>query len=267
MNRCNRLFLVATLLANLLPLRAQTPQSSAPVSGIPRVPPPSANLSVQELEEEGDALRAQKDYLDAMDYYQTGMKKSPSAVLHNKLGVCLIQLSRFSEAKKQFEIAVKMDGQYPEARNNLGVSYYELKRYGSAVKEYKRAIKLKDNNASFHVNLGSAYFSRQDYDDAGREFNRALQIDPQIFEPQPSGGVSVKLATSGDRAFFHYTLAKMYGSRGDLERCQLYLSKANEEGYPYIKDALKDNGFAKLRENPNFVSFVRSLKPPSAESQ
>src|SRR5260370_41880355 len=98
MNRCNRLFLVATLLANLLPLRAQSPQSSAPASGIPRGPPPSANLSVQELEEEGDALRAQTDYLDAMDYSQTAMKKSPSAVLHNKLGVCVLQPSRSSAA-------------------------------------------------------------------------------------------------------------------------------------------------------------------------
>jgi tetratricopeptide (TPR) repeat protein len=265
MNRCSRQFLVAILFASLLSLHGQTPQSSAPA--IPRVPPPSMNLSVQELEEEGDALRAQKDYLDAIDYYRTGLKKAPSATLYNKMGVCLIQLSRFGDAKKQFETAVKMDKQYPEAHNNLGVSYYELRRYGSAVKEYKKAIKLRDNNASFHVNLGSAYFSRQDYDDAGREFNRALQIDPQIFEPQPSGGVSVKLATSGDRAFFHYTLAKMYGSRGDLERCQLYLSKANEEGYPFIKDALKDSSFAKVREDPNFVSFVRSLKPPSAESQ
>ncbi len=267
MNRFRRSFIVASLLVNLFSLRAQTPEPSAPASAIPRVPPPSANLSVQELEEEGDALRAQKDYLDGMDYYQAAMKKSPSAVLHNKLGVCLIQLSRFSDARKQFEVAVKMDGKYAEAHNNLGVTYYQVKRYGTAVKEYKRAIRLKDSNASLHVNLGSAYFSRQDYDDAGREFSRALQIDPQIFEPQPSGGVSVKLATSGDRAFFHYTLATMYGSRGDLERCRLYLSKANEEGYPYIKDALKDSNFAKVREDPNFVSFVRSLKPPSAESQ
>jgi tetratricopeptide (TPR) repeat protein len=267
MNCFRRTFIVVSLLANLFSLRAQSPQSQETNPAIPRVPPPSANLSVQELEEEGDALRAQKDYLDAMDYYQAAMKKSPSAVLHNKVGVCLIQLSRFRDAKKAFEVALKLDNKYPEAHNNLGVTYYEVKRYGSAVKEYKRAIKLRDENASFHVNLGSAYFSRQDYDDAAREFNRALQIDPRVFEPQPSGGVSVKLATSGDRAFFHYTLAKMYASRGDLERCQLYLSKANEEGYPYIKDALKDSKFAKVRQDPNFVSFVRSLKPPSPESQ
>src|SRR5258708_6655598 len=128
MNRFSRTFIVVSLLANLFSLWAQSPQSQEQNPAIPRVPPPSANLSVQELEEEGDALRAQKDYLDAMDYYQAAMKKSPSAVLHNKLGVCLIQLSRFSDARKQFEVAVKMDGKYAEAHNNLGVTYYQVKR-------------------------------------------------------------------------------------------------------------------------------------------
>jgi hypothetical protein len=56
-------------------------------------------------------------------------------------------------------------------------------------------------------------------------------------------------------------LAQMYGHRGDAEMCRLYLSKANEEGYPFVRDALKDNEFSGLRKDPNFVVFVRSLKP------
>jgi hypothetical protein len=58
----------------------------------------------------------------------------------------------------------------------------------------------------------------------------------------------------------------MYGHRGDMERCRLYLSKASEEGYPYVRDALKDSEFAGLRKNPDFVVFVRSLKAASQET-
>jgi hypothetical protein len=103
-------------------------------------------------------------------------------------------------------------------------------------------------------------------DGATKEYSRAMQIDPAIFERQPSGGVAVKLVTSTDLARFHYLMAQMYGQNGNLERCRYYLSKANEEGYP-IKDALKDNEFADLRKDPNFVAFVRSLKTPSEASQ
>jgi tetratricopeptide (TPR) repeat protein len=227
-----------------------------------RAAPPSAAASAEQLEEQGDVLRARKDYVDAMDYYHAAEQKADSAELHNKIGICLIQLQRYSESKKQFEKAVKMNPGYPEAHNNLGAADYQMRRFGAAVKEYIRAIKLNEESAHFHSNLGSAYFSRKDYSKATREYQRAMQLDPTIFDPQSGGGVSVKLATQGDRAYFHYMIAKMYGIKGDEENCRLYLAKANEAGYPYVKDALKDGEFAQLRKDPGFVTFVRSLKRP-----
>jgi tetratricopeptide (TPR) repeat protein len=227
---------------------------------VERVAPPSPTASARDLEDGGDLLRAQKNYLDAIDYYRAGLTKSDSAVLHNKIGICLIQLQRFGESKKEFERSVKLDGSYAEAHNNLGAADYQLRRFGAAIREYKRAIKLNDQSAHFYSNLGSAYFSRKEFDKATREYQHALQLDPFIFDPQAGGGVSVKLATQGDRAYFHYMIAKMYGVRGDEEHCRLYLSKANEAGYPYVKDALKDGEFAQMRKDPGFVAFVRSLK-------
>jgi len=38
--------------------------------------------------------RAQKAYLDSIDYYRAAMKKADSSVLHNKTGMCLLQLRR-----------------------------------------------------------------------------------------------------------------------------------------------------------------------------
>ncbi len=189
-----------------------------------------------------------------------------SAVLHNKVGICLLLLRRDPEAKKEFQHAIRLDKNYSEAYNNLGALYYNSKQYGPAVKEYKKAIRLNQASASFHSNLGTAYFSERDFDGATREYMRAMQIDPGVFERQPSGGVSVKLITSTDLGHLHYVMAQMYGQNGNLERCRFYLSKANEEGYP-IKDALRDNEFADLRKDPTFVAFLRSLKPPSSDSQ
>ncbi|HLY98696.1 MAG TPA: tetratricopeptide repeat protein [Candidatus Angelobacter sp.] len=247
------------LLAGVLSPGAQQIQPSSQIAS--HVPAPSSDMSAPQLEEKGDALRAQKNYLDAMDYYRAGLKKSNTAVLHNKLGVCWIQQARYNEAKKEFEHAVKLDRAYAEAHNNLAVTYHQQKQYSSAIREYKRAIKFRDDNASFHANLGNAYFSHKDYEQAVKEFNRALGIDPGVFDPKPAGGVSLKLASVGDRAYFHYTMAKMYGSRGDMEHCRQYLTKASEEGYPYVRDALKDNAFGAVRKDPEFATFVRSLKP------
>jgi tetratricopeptide (TPR) repeat protein len=190
------------------------------------------------------------------------MKTSDNAILHNKVGMCLLQLRRDSEAKKEFQHAIKENKDYAEAYNNLGALYYNLRKYGSAIREYKKAIKLNDDSASFHSNLGGAYFSQKDFDRAAKEYQRAIEIDPDIFQRQSSASaISIRLVGSNDLGHFHYVMAQMYGQHGDLDHCRFYLSKANEEGYP-IKSALHDNEFAGLRKKPEFVAFVRSLKPP-----
>ena len=243
-----------------------SPAAANPDPLLQRIPPPSENSTPEELEEQGDELRGQKAFLDAMDYYRLALKKNETAVLHNKVGMCLLQMRRDSESRKEFQHAIRLNKNYPEAYNNLGALYYNSRKFGPAVREYKRAIKLNDENAAFHTNLGYAYFAQKDYERASREYQRAVQIDPQIFQRQSSGaGVSVRLVSSNDLGHFHYVMAQMYGQQNNAERCRYYLAKANEEGYP-IRYALHDNEFAALRKDPNFITFVRSLKPPAVDN-
>jgi tetratricopeptide (TPR) repeat protein len=272
MGRLRCLLISALLVFTSSLLLAQTPAQLPPSSSAPqlesdplRIPPPPENATAAELELKGDELRGQKAYLDAMDYYRAALKKAESAVLHNKMGISLFLLHRDSESKKEYERAIHLDKEYAEAHNNLGALYSELRKYGPAVKEYKRAIKLSDNNAVFHKNLGTAYFREKNFDATTREYTRAMQLDPTVFESKISGGVSVNLITANDIGHFHYVMAQMYGQHGDAEHCRYYLAKANEEGYP-IRSALHDNEFAALRKDPNFVTFVRSLKPPPVDS-
>ena len=267
MGRFSRLLVISALVALTLPLCAQQSPSTSDTdtASVLRVPPPPVDATAAELEKQGDTLRAEKAYLDSVDYYLAAIKKQDSAVLHNKAGISLLLLRRDAEARKEFQASIKDDKKYPEAYNNLGALFYNERKFGSAIKQYKKAIKLSDDNASFHSNLGTAYFSEKNFDRATREYQRAMTIDPTIFDRSPSGGVAVKLVTSNDLGHFHYVMAQMYGEHNDQKQCRYYLSKANEEGYP-VKGALHESVFAGLRKDPNFVEFVRSLKPPSADS-
>ncbi len=257
--------LISLMLLTVGLLSAQEPPTAD--SALPqRVAPPSESATAQELEHQGDTLRGQKAYLDSVDYYRAAIKKSDTAILHNKAGISLFQLHRDGEAKKEYERAIKLDGDYAEVHNNLGALHYYSRRYGPAVKEYRKAIRLSEENATFHVNLGTAYFSEKDFDGAIREYRRAKELDSGVFDRQPSGGVSIRLISSTDLGHFHYLMAQVSASHGDMERCRLYLGKANEEGYP-IRDALRDGQFAGLRKDPQFVAFLRSLKPPASANE
>src|SRR5436305_15111172 len=65
------------------------------------IDPPSAEATVAELDQRGDQLRAEKLYLDALDYYHAALGKQPrSAALLNKIGITELMMQRYREAKK-----------------------------------------------------------------------------------------------------------------------------------------------------------------------
>ena len=224
-----------------------------------RVGPPPANLTPQELEKQADALRLQKSFVDAIDYYRAATRQSPSAQMYNKTGIAELQMMRVDDARRDFEKAVKLQRDNPEALNNLGVVHYMKKNYRQAIKKYREAIKISPDSASFHSNLGTAYFARKDFDKATKEYLAALELDPEIFMRQHNGiGVSAHMSSNNDRAHYSYVIAKMYATRGDTERCLLYLRKAIEDGYPVAKEVYKEAEFTVVRKDQRFTELMEA---------
>ncbi len=241
-------------------LRAQD-HSAEPVQVAPppvrRAEAPTADATVSTLEQRGDTLRAEKAYLDALDYYRAAIAKEPkNARLYNKVGINELQMARFGEARRDFEKAIKVDRQFADAYNNLGVIYYLQKKYGKAVKQYEAAIKLRQDSGSFYSNLGAAYFSRKEFEKASQAYNQALAIDPDIFERTSHTGVQAQMSSPGDRAHFYYVLARLYAKAGVRDRSLQYLRRAMEEGYKGINDVYKDAEFADLRKDPRFTDLM-----------
>lgn len=221
------------------------------------VDPPSPEATVAELEKRGDDLRAQKMYLDALDYYRAALAKNVhSPILLNKIGITELMMQRYREAQKTFGQALKADKRFPDAMNNLGVVYYEEQKYGPAIKEYKRAIAIDNTSASFYSNLGAALFSKKDFEAAGLAYQKAMEIDPDVFERTSRAGLQAQLPSPGDRARYDYTVAKLYAKMGFSDRSLEYLRKAMEDGYKDLKNVYKDSEFAELRKDKRFSDLM-----------
>ena len=242
---------------------------------------PSAEATAEDLERRGDQLRGDKDFLDALDYLRAAASKSPNnAKLLNKIGIVQLQMIRYSEARKSFEAAIRLNRGYADAHNNLGVDYYlqesaklaaKLRAgspltawnsgdFGRAIKEYRKAIKLQDDMASFHSNLGTAYFAKKDFAKAVESYSRALELDPDVFEHSSRVGVAAQTSSPGDRAEYFYLLARMYAKSGATDRSLSYLRRAMEDGYKDINKIFRDDEFAAVRNDPRFSALI-SHKP------
>jgi tetratricopeptide (TPR) repeat protein len=225
--------------------------------------PPSATSSSEELEKRGDELRAEKAYLDALDYYEAAEKKeAKSAQIWNKIGITELLLLHYKDSRKDFDRAIHLDKQFADAHNNLGVIYYLQKKYENAIKQYDAALKVRPDSASYYSNLGAAYFSRREFEKATDAYMEAVRLDPTVFERTSHTGISAQMASPEDRAHFEFVLAKLFAKEGDSDRSIEYLKRAMEEGYKGIDDVYKDPDFDHLRSDARFTQLMAS-RPPS----
>ncbi len=236
-------------------VRSEQVQVSPPL--VRAIEPPAPEATAAALEQQADELRAQKLYLDALDYYRAALgKKANQARLLNKIGITELLMQRYKEARKTFEQSIRADRRYADAYNNLGVIYYETKKYGAAVKQYEKAIDMDKTSASFFSNLGAAYFSKRAFEPAVAAYQHALELDPEVFARTSRAGVQAQLPSPEDRARYDYTVAKLYAKMGFADQSLEYLRKAKEDGYKDLKSVYKDVEFAELRKNPRFTELM-----------
>jgi len=246
------------------PVQAAAPpiQATAPATQLFPPPVPDGSASAAELEEQGDQLRAQKRYLDSIDYYNVAIKKQPTALLWNKKGMSYLLLQHPEKAAKCFDHAIKLDKHAAEGYNNRGYVEQMEKRYDKAIKYYRKAIDLRPGDAVFYYNMGSSYFGKHDYPDAAAQYRAAFAIDPNIFDRVSRTGIMAQATTPEDRAAFSFMVAKMYAQAGDLDHTLEYLRKAMENGYKHIDDVYTDREFASLRTDKRFEELMAQRPQP-----
>jgi len=216
-----------------------------------------SNMTVQQLEAQGDQLRGQRNPAEAIRYYQAALKKDgDNPKLYNKIGLAELRLDHLDAAQKNFEKAIKLDPKNDKALNNLGTVAFAHKNYGRAAKYYKEALALDETNAVYHCNLGSAWFSQNKLEHAMDEYARAVELDPEVFTKITQSGTIARIAGSEDSAKFDFMMAKIYAKQGDPDQSIHWLMKAKEDGYGSMKDVYKDQDFAKMRQDPRLTQIV-----------
>jgi tetratricopeptide (TPR) repeat protein len=257
------LCIVAVLLVPSLEAQSkpETVQVTSPL--IRHAAPPLPTASSEQLEQRGDELRAEKAYLDALDYYRAALAKNQNdAAIWNKSAITELFLQRFKDSKKDFERATRLDPGFGDAYNNLGAVFYLQKKYENAIKWYGKAIKIRPDSAAYYSNLGAAYFSKKEFEKATFAYNRAVQLDPAVFENSSHVGIAAQMSSPEDRAHFEYVLAKLFARQGDSDRSLLYLKRALEEGYKGIDAVYKDPEFEHLRSDARFTQLM-AARPPA----
>lgn len=218
----------------------------------------SAGPSLETLppETRGDLLMVRQQYVQAIEAY----REAPmTAVLWNKLGIAYHHMLAFDEARKDYERALKLQPDYPEAVNNLAAAYFAERKYKKSIHLYQRALKLMPRSAVIAANLGTAYFAEGRIQPGIAEYQAAFALDPSVF-----GGNSLATIEGGvnthDRARQDFCLAELFAEAGMRDRAIEYLRKALDEGFSDRTRIMQDNGLAQLRKTSQFAQLMAEEK-------
>ena len=239
--------------ASLLP-PARSSAAEATVQDTSVAPPSQPSLSA---EQRGDVLMARRQYLAAIDAYRNA--GGDPAVIWNKTGVAYHHLFAMDAAKMDYERALRLKPNYPEALNNLGAVFYAEKNYKKAEKLYHRSLKLMPNSAAVYNNLGSAYFAQGNFKRGNAAYRAAFAIDPATFSGDPLQMVPDS-SSSKERARQNYCLAKLFAQAGMKDRAIEHLRKALDEGFSDKKDLMQGREFAGLRNTAEFAQLMAEEK-------
>jgi len=244
-----RSMLAAALIACATPAGQQAQSQTSP-SDQPR-------HVIVSPEMRGDLAMARQQYIDAIAAYREA--PANNAEIWNKIGLAYHHLFAMNEARRDYQHALRLRPQFPEALNNLGAIYYAHRSYRKAEKYYLKALALDPKQPSIYSNLGTAYFADRKVDKGMQAYRTAFALDPNIFSDNSPQLVAETLPAR-DRANQDFCIAKLLAQSGHIPQAIDYLRKALDEGFDDRREIMQDRTLASLRTTPEFSQLMAEEK-------
>jgi protein O-mannosyl-transferase len=105
-----------------------------------------------------------------------------NALVHNNLGVTLMNQGRLQEAVEQFDKVLAIKPNYPEAHSNLSIIMLETGRLNEAIEHGREAERLKPDHPKAHNTLGNVLLQAGRYDEAFKHFAQSVKLQPDYFK-------------------------------------------------------------------------------------
>jgi len=189
----------------------------------------------------------QRGYFDQAEAsFQIALRDDPeSAEALYGIGSVYLNQQKNAQARKCFELALKLRATYPDTLanswNNLGLLAGREGRLDEAVTYFQQALRLSPDHLIALNNLGSGYRQQKRWDDARTTYERALRLSPDDAEANYGIGMVFAQENDTDRAFDFLRRA--------LRARPAYPEALNNLGILYLRTQRRDEAVASFKES------------------
>ncbi len=204
----------------------------------------------------GNLLLIEKDIENALVQLKKAVSLNPSSSkAHNLLGIAYFQHKDYKLAEEEFKKAVNLDPSYAHAYNNLGGVYFMQQKFNEAEQMYKKALSLSSELISANYSLGTLLIALGKTEESTLYISKGIELDPNFLERNDAFIANFSsLSFSSPESYFVY--AKVYASKGNVDKTVEYLKKAEQAGFRDWARIMKEKDFEKIRKDPKIQEFL-----------
>jgi tetratricopeptide (TPR) repeat protein len=179
--------------------------------------------------------------------------KSPGTI-HFLIGMDEVGLKRYSDAVKEFSLAIKLNREMKQAYLYRGAAYEMLRNYELAISDYKNCLPdFKDNaqtSARLYSGIGKLQGMLKKYEDAVQSESIAISLVPFFSEAYVIRAYAYGGLHKYDLAILDFTTAIGGYQNDDKKLAGIFYARAEAKRYSKkYKDAINDYSEA-IRLNP-----------------
>src|SRR6266508_4550093 len=144
---------------------------------------------------------------DAMNQTSEELPAEDRSQLYFLRGYAYSSSGDTTQALSDFDRAIQLHPNLPEAYINRGTIYKDKGEYDRAIIEYTQAILLSPDVSDFYNVRGVGYHEHGDYDSAIADYDQALRLQPNNIDVYINRGASFRAKGDYDRAIADYDYA------------------------------------------------------------
>jgi len=140
----------------------------------------------------GWLLNLEQRFEEAADEYQEALRiRNDFPEAHNGLGNVYYNLDKPDQALAEYQAAAALDPNYIEAQLNIATLHYKESRLDPAVSAYLAVLRINPKHAVAQNNLGNIYYQQGKLPQAIRAYQEAVRNNPGL--PQAHYNLAVAL--------------------------------------------------------------------------
>jgi tetratricopeptide (TPR) repeat protein len=223
-------------------------------------PAPEMNIRERDFNlylEQGSLHLWRAEFREARELFDKAISLNPKSDRpYNLRGIASLNLKNYSEAQKDFGEAIRLNPVYSEALNNLGAVYFLQQKLARAEEMFKKALSLNPKSASSNYSLGTLLLLQGRHEEGTRYLSYGIELDPDHLETHEilSAGVP---SSGADLSELYMTFARLYASRGEVEKTLEFMHKAKAAGYRDWSRIAAEKEFEQVLADPRIKEFLQ----------